>query len=128
MACKIGSCCGKTSKITHKKQIEIPPSIREELDRIGGLEVLARCIPAKKDLEAKSRIYHALSDPLRLSILFLLKAQPLCVCVINQFMHIANSKLSYHLTILKESDLITGEYQGNWIIYSLTDEGRSIIS
>ena len=128
MARKVDSCCGKTSRLTNKKQIELPPSIREELNRMGGLEALARRIPAKKDLEAKSRIHHALSDPLRLSILHLLKDQPLCVCVINQFMHIANSKLSYHLTILKESDLITGEYQGNWIIYSLTDEGRSIIS
>ncbi|MCX6692193.1 MAG: metalloregulator ArsR/SmtB family transcription factor [Methanoregula sp.] len=128
MARKAVSCCGTTSRLTKKNQSEIPQSIREELDRTGGLEALAQGIPAKKDLEAKSRIYHALSDPLRLSILHLLKDQPLCVCVINQFMQIANSKLSYHLTILKESDLITGEYQGNWIIYSLTDQGRSLIS
>ena len=127
MARKAVSCCGTTSRLTHKKQGEIPQSIREELDRTGGLEALARCIPAKKDLEAKSRIYHALSDPLRLSILHLLKDQPLCVCVINQFMHIADSKLSYHLNILKESGLIEGEYQGNWIIYSLTDTGSEFV-
>jgi predicted transcriptional regulator len=128
MARKAVSCCGTTSRLTKKNQSEIPQSIQEELDRTGGLEALARSIPAKKDLEAKSRIYHALSDPLRLTILYLIKDQPLCVCVINQFMHIADSKLSYHLTILKESDLITGEYQGNWIIYSITDRGRQVLN
>lgn len=38
-------------------------------------------------------------------------------------MRIADSKLSYHLTILKESGLISGEYHGNWIIYSITPDG-----
>jgi ArsR family transcriptional regulator len=39
-------------------------------------------------------------------------------------MRIADSKLSYHLTILKDAGLIEGEYQGNWIIYNITDTGR----
>jgi ArsR family transcriptional regulator len=38
---------------------------------------------------------------------------------------IANSKLSYHLNILKEAGLIEGEYHGNWLIYSLTVTGKS---
>jgi ArsR family transcriptional regulator len=42
-------------------------------------------------------------------------------------MRIADSKLSYHLTVLRESGLIEGEYQGNWIIYSLTDIGRKYV-
>lgn len=78
----------------------------------------------KKRSSVYRRKYHALSDPLRLTILYLLKDQPLCVCVINQFMHISGPKLSYHLTVLKESGLIEGEYRGNWIYYSLTETGR----
>ena len=77
------------------------------------------------ELEERSRIYQALSDPLRLSILYIIKDQPLCVCVINRFMRLSGSKLSYHLNILKESGLIEGEYDGNWIIYSITDRGRT---
>jgi len=42
-------------------------------------------------------------------------------------MHLAGSKLSYHLTILKECDLIAGEYHGNWIIYSITERGRKAL-
>jgi len=107
--------------------MEIPEQIQKELDDLGGFEALAGRIPSRTELEEKSRVYHGLSDSLRLTILYLLKDQPLCVCVINRFMRLAGSKLSYHLNILKESGLIEGEYSGNWIIYSLTDTGREYI-
>ena len=107
--------------------MEIPEQIQKELDELGGFEALAERIPSPSELEEKSRVYHALSDPLRLTILYLLRDQPLCVCVINRFMCLAGSKLSYHLNILKESGLIEGEYHGNWIIYSLTNAGREFV-
>jgi len=122
------SCCSnRGNRLPKIKEMEIPDSIREELEQLGGFDALADRIPQRQDLEKKSRIYHALSDPLRLTILHLLKDQPLCVCVIKKFVRIADSKLSYHLAILKESGLITGEYQGNWIIYRLTDKGSVFI-
>jgi len=99
----------------------------EAIERLGGVDALSRNIPGEKDLIEQSRRYHALSDPLRIRILYLLKDQPLCVCVINSFMRIAGSKLSYHLTVLRENGLIEGEYQGNWIIYSLTETGRKYV-
>jgi ArsR family transcriptional regulator len=107
--------------------MDIPEQVRKELEELGGFEALAGRIPATRDLEEKSRVYHALADPLRLTILYLLRDQPLCVCVINRFMRLSGSKLSYHLNILKESGLIEGEYHGNWIIYSLTDTGRGFV-
>ena len=55
--------------------------------------------------------------------MYSLLSQPLCVCVIKEVVKIADSKLSYHLSILKEQDFIAGEQQGNWIIYSITDHG-----
>jgi ArsR family transcriptional regulator len=122
------SCCGtKKKKGSPEKEMEIPEQIQKELDELGGFEALAGRIPSATELGGKSRVYHALSDPLRLTILYLLRDQSLCVCVINRFMHLAGSKLSYHLNILKESGLIEGEYHGNWIIYSLTDMGRKFV-
>jgi ArsR family transcriptional regulator len=122
------SCCEtKSKKGSGEKEMEIPEQIQKELDDLGGFEALAGRIPSRTELEEKSRVYHGLSDSLRLTILYLLKDQPLCVCVINRFMRLAGSKLSYHLNILKESGLIEGEYSGNWIIYSLTDTGREYI-
>ena len=107
--------------------MEIPEQVQKELEALGGFDSLAGRIPPKEVLEEQSRIHHALADPLRLTILHLIRDQPLCVCVINRFMRLAGSKLSYHLNILKESGLIEGEYCGNWIIYSLTETGRNYI-
>ena len=122
------SCCGtKILNGSAKKEMEIPEPIQRELEALGGFEALAGRIPPAPELEEKSRAYHALADPLRLTILHLLRDQPLCVCVINRFMRLAGSKLSYHLNILKEGGLIEGEYHGNWIIYSLTDTGREYL-
>jgi ArsR family transcriptional regulator len=123
------SCCGtKKKKDSGEKEMDLPEQIQKELDEIGGFEALAERIPAPGDLEKESRIYHALADPLRLTILYLLRDQPLCVCVINRFMRLAGSKLSYHLNILKESGMIEGEYHGNWIIYTITERGRKALS
>jgi ArsR family transcriptional regulator len=118
---------GKSKKKTEETDLEIPDQIQKELDDMGGFDALAARIPEPSKLEGKSKVYNALSDPLRLTILYLLKDQPLCVCVINRFMRLAGSKLSYHLTILKESELVEGEYHGNWIIYSLTEHGRKAL-
>jgi DNA-binding transcriptional ArsR family regulator len=107
--------------------MEIPEQVQKELDEMGGFEALADRVPAAGEIKEKSRVYHALADPLRLTILYLIKDQPLCVCVINRFTRLSGSKLSYHLNILKESSLIEGEYHGNWIIYSLTDTGREFL-
>ena len=69
--------------------MEIPEQIQKELDELGGFEALTGRIPSTTELEEKSRVYHALSDPLRLTILYLVRDQPLCVCVINRFMRLA---------------------------------------
>jgi ArsR family transcriptional regulator, arsenate/arsenite/antimonite-responsive transcriptional repressor len=121
------SCCGDISSKNRKHEAAVPEQVRKELERLGGFEALSSGIPSGGNLEAQSRVFHALSDPLRLTILHLVKDQPLCVCIINRFMRIADSKLSYHLTILKESGLVEGEYQGNWIIYSITPAGKKYL-
>ncbi len=122
------SCCGtKEDDTLPAKEMDLPEPIQKELDVIGGFEALSGRVPSPTELKAKSRVYHALADPLRLTILYLIKDQPLCVCVINRFTRLSGSKLSYHLNILKEGGLIEGEYHGNWIIYSLTDTGREYL-
>ena len=129
MVHKKKTCCGTQPKdILPIKEMDLPEQIQKELEETGGFEALSDRIPSPQELEAKSRAYHALSDPNRLTILYLIKDQPLCVCVINRFTRLSGSKLSYHLNILKEGGLIEGEYHGNWIIYSLTDRGRKALA
>ena len=106
---------------------DLPDPIRKELNKQGGMKGLLARIPDPSVLHASSRLHQALADPIRLTVMYSLLSQPLCVCVIKGVVNIADSKLSYHLSILKEQDFIVGEQQGNWIIYSITDRGRQAL-
>jgi ArsR family transcriptional regulator len=105
----------------------LPDPIQNELNKQGGMEGLLARIPEASALYAAGRLHQALADPIRLTVMYALLSQPLCVCVIKEVVKIADSKLSYHLSILKEQDFIAGEQQGNWIIYSITDHGRQAL-
>lgn len=63
--------------------------------------------------------FHALSDPLRVQVIELLRERELCVCELCEDLGVAQSKLSFHLKILKEAGLIRSRQQGRWIYYSL---------
>jgi ArsR family transcriptional regulator len=106
---------------------DLPDPIQKELEKQGGMEGLLTRIPDTSALHAGSRLHQALADPIRLTVMYSLLSQPLCVCVIKEVVRIADSKLSYHLSILKEQDFIIGEQQGNWIIYRITDRGRQAL-
>ena len=73
-------------------------------------------------------LFKALSDPFRIQILSALSVRPLCVCIIRRVLGISDTRLSYHLKKLCSMGLIEGTSQGNWIIYSLTDLGKSALS
>jgi ArsR family transcriptional regulator len=106
---------------------DLPDLIQKDLEKQGGMEGLLSQIPDPFALHAASRLHQALADPIRLTVMYALLSQPLCVCVIKSVVQIADSKLSYHLSILKEQDFISGEQQGNWIIYRITDRGRQAL-
>jgi ArsR family transcriptional regulator len=63
--------------------------------------------------------FHALSDPLRVKVLGLLREQELCVCELCDFIGVSQSKLSFHLKALKEAALVRTRQEGRWIYYSL---------
>ncbi|HOP66974.1 MAG TPA: winged helix-turn-helix domain-containing protein [Methanoregulaceae archaeon] len=104
--------------------IPIPQDIADSICSCGGVEGLIESLPADDSIERMQRWYQACADPVRLKILSLLMVRPLCVCVIKAVLQMADSKLSYHLNILKKAGMIEGEQQGYYIIYNLTDQAR----
>ena len=98
--------------------MEIPNPIKSDLEKIGGINGLVKNL---------SKIFHGLSDKYRLKILMLVNKQPVCVCIMKEILQIADSKLSYHLSSLKENSLIYGKQQGNWIIYYPTKLGKTVL-
>ncbi len=63
--------------------------------------------------------FHALSDPLRIQVLELLREQEQCVCELCEQLGVTQSKLSFHLKTLKEAALVCSRQEGRWIYYSL---------
>jgi ArsR family transcriptional regulator len=63
--------------------------------------------------------FHALSEPLRLKVLELLRQQELCVCDLCDRLHVTQSKLSFHLKTLKEAGLVHVRQEGRWMYYRL---------
>ena len=63
--------------------------------------------------------FHALSEPLRIRVLQLLKNREICVCDLCDILDVSQSKLSFHLKTLKEANLVCARQEGRWIYYSL---------
>lgn len=63
--------------------------------------------------------FHALSEPLRIRLLELLRSQELCVCELCEILEVGQSKLSFHLKTLKQAGLVRSRQEGRWIYYSL---------
>ncbi len=61
----------------------------------------------------------ALSEEVRLRIVMLLTRGELCVCDIMEILDEPQSKVSRHLSYLKNSGLITAKRVGVWMHYSL---------
>lgn len=71
------------------------------------------------------KIFKALADEKRLKLLNLLAVSTedsCCVCDLEEAMEMAQSKLSYHLKILMQADLIQREKKGTWHYYSINHE------
>ena len=107
---------------------EIPDPIKKQCEEKGGMGAIVSALPNARDLKRKARLHQALGDPMRLKILYALNEQPLCACLIREILGISDSKLSYHLTVLKQAKLIVGKKQGQWIIYSPTELGTQIVN
>ncbi|NBK21125.1 MAG: ArsR family transcriptional regulator [Spirochaetia bacterium] len=61
----------------------------------------------------------ALSDGIRLDIISLLSAGPLCACDILESFKITQPTLSYHMKLLTASGLVSSERTGKWTYYAL---------
>ncbi|TMN23830.1 winged helix-turn-helix transcriptional regulator [Lentibacillus cibarius] len=74
--------------------------------------------------------FKALSDQLRLKIMYELNQRgQVCVCDLTEIVGLSQSKLSYHLKILLDVNLIEREKIGTWNYYRLNEqEVRGLLS
>ncbi|PRO66513.1 transcriptional regulator [Alkalicoccus urumqiensis] len=78
------------------------------------------------DLETYEKKFKALADQKRLHLLHLLcNDGPMCVCDIAEYIHLPQSKLSYHLKILYDAGLLDREQRGTWNYYRIRNEAMN---
>src|SRR5215207_9664804 len=80
------------------------------------------------EIERSVRLFHALSDRTRLSILQRLRFGERCVCDLTGALDAAQSRLSFHLKVLKDSGLVTDRRDGRWMYYTLNPDALAEIA
>ena len=109
-----------------KKRFVIPEEIRVEVEEKGGFERIIKELP-RDEIRMVAKVMNTLSDPQRVKILYALKRQRMCVCMLRRVIGSSYSRCSYHLSKLKKGGLVHSERLGNYLIYSLTPFGKSIV-
>ena len=74
---------------------------------------------AAREATHAQHCFHALSDETRLRLLELLRAGEQCVCDLTDSLDTGQSRLSFHLKVLKDAGLVTDRREGRWVYYAL---------
>ncbi|GAC1478620.1 MAG: hypothetical protein NVS1B4_22500 [Gemmatimonadaceae bacterium] len=83
------------------------------------------------DIDRAVVLFHALSDATRLAVLEMLRGGEKCVCELQDELNVAQSKLSFHLRVLKDARLVADRKDGRWSYYTIVpaalDEARVLV-
>ena len=74
------------------------------------------------DRSRAAQLFHALSDETRLGILEKLRGGEQCVCDLQDDLDAAQSRLSFHLRVLKDAGVVSDRKEGRWSYYSIVPE------
>ena len=67
-------------------------------------------------------LFDCLADPTRRRLLALLAQEgELCVCELTAALDLDQPKISRHLGVIREAELVTARREGTWMIYRLAD-------
>ena len=95
------------------------------MDVMTGLSAPApgvRSAPCCLAGEQARALLKALADPIRLRLVEVLASGECCVCELTAQLDLAQSKLSFHLKVLKDAGLLAARQQGRWTYYALRPE------
>jgi ArsR family transcriptional regulator len=79
-------------------------------------------IPPIEELELlHSNICRSIGDPRRIQILYALDEEPCHVTALAERLNVPQSTISRHLSVLRQSAMVTAERDGSTVVYSVTD-------
>ncbi len=79
-------------------------------------------MPDEATLYDLSDFFKVLGDSTRISILFAIDGEPMCVCDIANLLGMTKSAVSHQLKILRQNDLVTYRKSGKNVFYTLADD------
>ena len=77
---------------------------------------------APYELARAAALFHALSDETRLGVLSLLQDGERCVCELQEPLGAQQSRLSFHLRVLKDAGVVRDRREGRWAYYAIDQE------
>jgi ArsR family transcriptional regulator len=93
------------------------PMVREPLGEAAAVEL--------------SRMFKALSDPIRLRLLSLIASYEggeACVCDLTGPFDVSQPTISHHLRVLREAGLVGSERRGTWVYYWVLPDALAKLS
>jgi ArsR family transcriptional regulator len=78
-----------------------------------------------------SRMFRALSDPVRLRLLSLIASYTggeACVCDLTVPFDVSQPTISHHLKVLREAGLVGSERRGTWVYYWVVPQALARLS
>ena len=96
------------------------PEVAEDYGK--ELRSLAKDVAEPEAMDRQSRVFKALGDRTRLSILNLLNVREMCVCEIMAALHLTQPTASHHLGILETAGVVKERKDGRWVFYRIADE------
>src|SRR4051812_50050614 len=77
---------------------------------------------ATLDVPRIAQLCNALADEARVEIVARLLDGEKCVCDLTDALETGQSRLSYHLKVLKDAGLVTDRREGRWMYYTLNPD------
>ncbi len=79
-------------------------------------------IVTTRTVDRIARGFRALGDETRLRIIERLREGEECVCNLTDLLETGQSRLSFHLKILRDAGILRARREGRWMYYSLDPE------
>ena len=77
--------------------------------------------------EQSRQLLKALADPIRLEVIHALANGERCVCDLTTELNLPQSKLSFHLKVLRDAGLLADRQSGRWIYYRLQPDALAAL-
>jgi len=102
----------------------------EELEAISCCAPLAAPRLSAEEAEGTAELFKALGDPARVRIVnqIATAGEPVCACVFNESLGLAQPTVSHHLKKLTDAGLLEREQRGKWAYFSLRREAVEVLA